>query len=104
MTASCRRAPPTRIPFRHDVTKRPTPSMTSHNAPPPRTGLDAIQVDLLPLPHGFFTRRGGISTGPFASLNCSLSSQDDRDSVLENRGRVADSFGLPHELLLGCTQ
>ena len=39
--------------------------------------------------HGFFTRRGGVSTGPFASLNCSLSGGDDPDAVLENRARVA---------------
>jgi YfiH family protein len=65
---------------------------------------EPVQVDLLSTPHGFFTRRGGVSTGPFASLNCSLSSQDDRASVLENRGRVAAVFGVPHGALLGCTQ
>jgi len=65
---------------------------------------DAIQAVRFPLPHGFFTRRGGVSTGPFASLNCSLSSQDDRGSVMENRGRVADTLGVPRGLLLGCTQ
>lgn len=65
---------------------------------------ESLQVDLLPLPHGFFTRRGGVSSGPFASLNCSLSSQDDRASVLENRGRVADTLGVPRLCLMGCTQ
>jgi len=65
---------------------------------------ESLQVDLLPLPHGFFTRRGGVSTGPFASLNCSLSSADDRDAVMANRRRVADAIGVPHGFLLGCTQ
>ncbi len=65
---------------------------------------ESLRVDLLPLPHGFFTRRGGVSSGPFASLNCSLSSQDDRDAVMENRGRVADALGVPRLSLLGCTQ
>jgi len=65
---------------------------------------ESIQVELLPLPHGFFTRRGGISKGPFASLNCSLSSQDDRDSVLANRDRVAESLGVEPAGLIGCTQ
>ena len=65
---------------------------------------ESLQVDLLPLPHGFFTRRGGVSKGPFASLNCSLSSPDDRDLVLQNRGRVADVLGLPQTQLVGCTQ
>ena len=65
---------------------------------------ESVRVDALPFPHGFFTRRGGVSTGPFASLNCSLSSKDDRGAVLENRGRVADSLDIPRPHLLGCTQ
>jgi YfiH family protein len=65
---------------------------------------ESLQVELLPPPHGFFTRRGGVSSGPFASLNCSLSSQDDRASVMENRGRVADTIGVARGALLGCTQ
>jgi YfiH family protein len=65
---------------------------------------ESLRVDRLSLPHGFFTRRGGVSSGPFASLNCSLSSQDDRGAVLENRGRVADRIGVPRPRFLGCTQ
>jgi hypothetical protein len=65
---------------------------------------ESVRVDVLPFPHGFFTRRGGVSSGPFASLNCSLSSADDRGAVLENRGRVADSLDIPRPCLLGCTQ
>lgn len=40
------------------------------------------------IPHGFLGRRGGVSTGIFASLNCSLGSDDNRDNVLENRRRA----------------
>jgi YfiH family protein len=65
---------------------------------------ESLRVATLPPPHGFFTRRGGVSKGPFASLNCSLSSPDDRDLVLRNRGRVADALGVPHTHLVGCTQ
>ena len=65
---------------------------------------ESVAVDLLPFPHGFFTRRGGVSTGPFASLNCSLSGPDNPDAVLENRGLVADSLGVARDRLLGCTQ
>lgn len=65
---------------------------------------ESVRVDLLPLPHGFFTRRGGVSAGPFASLNCSLSGQDDRAAVLENRGLVADSLTIARTHLVGCTQ
>jgi polyphenol oxidase len=58
----------------------------------------------LRFPHGFFTRRGGVSDGPFASLNCSLSSADSRDHVLENRGRAAEALGAERERLMGVTQ
>ena len=56
----------------------------------------------LPAPHGFFTREGGVSTGPFASLNCSLSGADDPAAVAENRRRVAAAIGV--QTLVGCTQ
>ena len=52
--------------------------------------------------HGFFTRQGGVSVGPFASLNCSLSGADARDAVLENRARAAAAVGAP--VLVGVTQ
>jgi polyphenol oxidase len=41
--------------------------------------------------HGFLGRRGGVSTGIFASLNCSLGSEDVRDDVLENRRRAVQA-------------
>lgn len=50
--------------------------------------------DLLPVRHGFFTRRGGVSTGIYAGLNCGPGSNDDAGKVAENRRLVADSFGL----------
>ncbi len=58
----------------------------------------------LPVPHGFFTRRGGVSEGPFASLNCSLSGQDRRDHVLENRARAARALDAAPDMLVGLTQ
>jgi YfiH family protein len=58
----------------------------------------------LPAPHGFFTRAGGVSTGRFASLNCSLSGRDDAEAVRENRKRAADALGLPPGALVGLTQ
>jgi YfiH family protein len=56
------------------------------------------------VPHGFFTREGGVSTGPYASLNCSLSGQDDPASVLENRARVARTLGAAPDRLVGLHQ
>ena len=58
----------------------------------------------LPLPHGFFTRLGGVSSGPYASLNCSLSGGDDPALVLQNRCRAAAALGAAPERLLGLTQ
>jgi len=45
--------------------------------------------DLSGVRHGFFTREGGVSRGIYASLNCGIGSNDDTQSVLENRRRVA---------------
>jgi YfiH family protein len=47
--------------------------------------------DLSALPgiaHGFFTRRGGVSEGIYASLNCGVGSKDSPEAVRVNRGRV----------------
>ena len=54
--------------------------------------------------HGFFTRRGGVSTGPYASLNANLSGGDDPAHVSENRARVAASLGVAPANLLGLHQ
>jgi hypothetical protein len=42
-------------------------------------------------------RSGGISTGPYASLNLALHVGDDREAVRENRRRLAAAWGLPAE-------
>lgn len=42
---------------------------------------------------GVTTRHGGVSTGPYASLNLSLGVGDDPAAVAENRARVATAFG-----------
>ena len=38
--------------------------------------------------HGFLGRVGGVSTGIYAGLNCSLGSDDIQENVLENRRRA----------------
>jgi YfiH family protein len=57
-----------------------------------------------PAPHGFFTRRGGVSRGAFAALNCSLSGQDDPEAVAENRARAARALGHAPAALSGLFQ
>lgn len=43
--------------------------------------------------HGFFTRRGGASSGIFSGLNCGTGSSDLAEVVEINRARVADAMG-----------
>ena len=47
------------------------------------TGLDAFVT----------TRAGGVSEGPYASLNLALTVDDDRAAVVENRRRVSAAAG-----------
>jgi YfiH family protein len=52
------------------------------------------------LPHGkvlFSTRHGGVSKGPYESLNLGLLTDDDPAHVSENRRRLAAAVGLPRE-------
>lgn len=52
----------------------------------------ALKADVLAgdgLTHGFFTRRGGVSTGLYASLNGGVGSRDEAGQVVENRRRMA---------------
>ncbi|MHA1114355.1 MAG: polyphenol oxidase family protein, partial [Alphaproteobacteria bacterium] len=43
--------------------------------------------------HGFFTRKGGVSTGIYAALNCGPGSDDDPAAVAENRSRALARLG-----------
>jgi YfiH family protein len=51
-------------------------------------------ADLDGVRHAFFTRRGGVSSGLYSSLNCGYGSGDSPDNVRENRRRVAETFSL----------
>ncbi|WGF90707.1 peptidoglycan editing factor PgeF [Marinivivus vitaminiproducens] len=54
--------------------------------------------------HGFFTRKGGLSTGAFASLNCGLSGGDRPEAVRANRARVAACLGCAPDALVSLHQ
>lgn len=60
-------------------------------------GLASVQ-------HGFFTRKGGASSGVFAGLNCGFGSSDQQDIVAINRDRAAQALDLPPGQLLGVHQ
>jgi YfiH family protein len=65
--------------------------------------LNFLTADL-PAQHGFFTRNGGVSTGPYASLNCSFSGADEHNNILRNRALVAEAMGVIPENLIGTKQ
>ena len=48
----------------------------------------------------FSTRRGGVSDGPYASLNLGRLTDDDGANVDANRDRLAAAVGLPRERFL----
>ncbi len=67
--------------------------------------LEILTSDLLsPLRHGFFTRRGGASSGVFSGLNCGYGSSDQSEIVQINRSRVADAMQVAPDALMGVHQ
>ncbi|ARE84133.1 Polyphenol oxidase [Roseovarius sp. EC-HK134] len=63
--------------------------------------LEILTADsLAPLRHGFFTRRGGASSGVFAGLNCGPGSSDQSEIVQINRARVAEAMGVAPDHLI----
>lgn len=55
---------------------------------------------LSPLQHGFFTRKGGASSGIFEGLNCGPGSSDLAEAVEINRARVAEAMGAAPDHLV----
>ncbi len=84
-------APPYR-PFRPDLPQKM-----------PAT-LEILTSDTLPARHGFFTRKGGASSGIFAGLNCGTGSSDQAEAVAVNRARVAEAMGVGVEALVTVNQ
>jgi polyphenol oxidase len=67
--------------------------------------LEVLTSDLLAdTRHGFFTRRGGASSGIYAGLNCGPGSSDQRGAVTVNRARVAGALGVAPDRLLSVRQ
>ncbi len=54
--------------------------------------------------HGFFTRKGGASSGVYESLNCGIGSQDMGEIVSRNRAIVAAALAVPPESLVTVRQ
>ena len=66
----------------------------------PTSKILMIKSSLLDAPHGFFTRRGGVSQGLYQSMNCGFGSQDTESHVATNRNRVATALQVKPSRLL----
>ncbi len=66
--------------------------------------LEIITSDALPPRHGFFTRKGGASSGIFTGLNCGTGSTDQAEAVAINRARVAEALDLTPDHLVSVHQ
>ena len=75
-------------------------SFTQHNT----NGLIYFTADSFDgcggVAHGFSTRAGGVSQGPFASLNLGINRGDSRENVLENYRRFCAAVGADVESLV----
>lgn len=66
--------------------------------------LEIITSENLAAKHGFFTRKGGASSGIFAGLNCGVGSTDQSDVVTINRTRVADAMDVTPDQMISVHQ
>ncbi|AML50059.1 peptidoglycan editing factor PgeF [Falsihalocynthiibacter arcticus] len=67
--------------------------------------LEILTADsLTPFRHGFFTRKGGASSGIFSGLNCGFGSSDQSEAVHVNRDRVAQAMQVAPNHLCGVHQ
>ena len=75
-------------------------AIPSHQHP----ALHKATASGLQIRHGFFTAKGGVSTGIYKSLNCGFGSQDDWAIITENRRRAAASLGFKPDKMFGLLQ
>jgi YfiH family protein len=55
-----------------------------------------ILADIPEIVHGVFLRRGGVSGGPFGSLNAGGATGDDPKAIEENRRRMLQALNMEH--------
>lgn len=74
-------------------TQEPSATAVAQQPLPPIV-TSALLSDVPRLRHGFYGRRGGVSTGAFASLNCGEFCGDSPSAVRQNRARVAANMAV----------
>ena len=68
------------------------------------SGVEVLRAGALDgVAHGFLGRRGGVSSGAVAGLNCGLGSSDDPAAIEENRARALAAVA-PGAALVGLYQ
>ncbi|MBN2437843.1 MAG: peptidoglycan editing factor PgeF [Deltaproteobacteria bacterium] len=69
-----------------------------------RGAIEYLEIEELSeldfLTHAFCTRRGGVSTGPYESLNLGFLAGDRAEDVRRNRILVEEAFGIPNGQLI----
>ena len=75
-------------------------SVTLHSV----DGLQYLSSSLLPIPHGFSTRLGGVSTGYLESLNLGLNRGDERENVIQNYRLLGQAIGFDPFAAVGASQ
>ncbi len=67
-----------------------------------RDGVRWLEAELPGARAAFSTRLGGVSEGPYESLNVAIKTEDEPERVRENRGRLAAALGLdPADVVMG---
>jgi YfiH family protein len=67
-----------------------------------RDGVRWLEAELPGARAAFSTRVGGVSDGPYESLNVAVKTGDEPDRVRENRSRLASSLGIdPADVVMG---
>jgi len=61
--------------------------------------LEGSNLNRPQIVHGFFGRKGGVSTGVYESLNCGPGSGDNREAVVENRRRASEALSTHGRLV-----
>ena len=68
----------------------------------PPHALSSKLSDVSGVKHGFFGRKGGVSSGIYDSLNIGQGSDDEAQNIRDNRDRIRDALGA--KKLLSCFQ
>lgn len=79
-------------------------SMSSNQLPAPSVVQADNLVPFSELLHGVTTRRGGVSAGPYRSLNLSFDVGDQPEKVLQNYRRVSRLLDFDLRSLVACQQ